>query len=164
MMFTWLAYQTCLRPLQPPHFWFVTGGCRHKRLYRPAHARTQERGNHSDLCEHGRREQARERQPHHVETEDHTVESCRTWINLFVGAILSGNETDVIFRSQTQENENQQGWLSFFAIPLPGNQTTAKKKEKAEYENHTHSKYDSQRNINLRPIDEKSIRCQQNSP
>jgi hypothetical protein len=36
---------------------------------------------------------------------------------------------------------------------LPGNQTTEKKEEKADYENHTHFKYDSQININLREFD-----------
>ena len=42
-------------------------------------------------------------------------------------------------------------------------QTTAKKEEKAEYENHTHFKYDSQININHWPTDEKTIRHIQNS-
>ena len=48
-------------------------------------------------------------------------------------------------------------WLSFFVIPLSSNQTTAKKEEKAEYENHTHFKYDSQININHWPTDGKDI-------
>ena len=61
------------------------------------------------------------------------------------------------------ENENQQYWLSFFVIPLPNNQTTAKKEEKAKCENHTHFKYDSQININHWPTDEKTIRHKQNS-
>ena len=65
--------------------------------------------------------------------------------------------------SRTWENENQQDWLSFFVIPLPGNQTTKKKEEKAEYENHTHFKYDSQININLWPTVGKDIRHVQNS-
>ena len=54
-------------------------------------------------------------------------------------------------------------WLSFFVIPLSGKQTTAKKKEKAEYENHTHIKYDSQININHWPTEEKAIRHVQKS-
>ena len=63
---------------------------------------------------------------------------------MFLGSISSRNETnDAIFRSKTWKDENQQDWLSFFVIPLPGNQTTAKKKEKTEYENHTQFKYDS---------------------
>lgn len=54
-------------------------------------------------------------------------------------------------------------WLSFFVIPLPSNQTTEKKEEKAEYENHTHFKYDSQININHWPTGEKTIRHVQKS-
>ena len=54
-------------------------------------------------------------------------------------------------------------WLSFFVIPLLGNQTMGKKEEKAEYENHTHFKYDSQININHWPTDEKTIDYKQNS-
>ena len=85
-------------------------------------------------------------------------------INRFVGSISSGNETnDTIFRSQTWKNEDQQDWLSFFVIPLPSNQTTEKKEEKAEYENHTHFKYDSQININHWPTGEKAIHHKQNS-
>ena len=41
--------------------------------------------------------------------------------------------------------------------------TTEKKEEKAEYENHTHIKYDSQININHWPTDEKDIRHVQKS-
>ena len=63
---------------------------------------------------------------------------------MFLGSISSINETkDTIFRSQTWENGNQQDWLSFFVIPLLSIQTTVKKKEKTEYENHTQFKYDS---------------------
>ena len=51
----------------------------------------------------------------------------------------------------------EHNWLSFFVIPLSSNQTTAKKEEKAEYENHTHFKYDSQININHWPTDGKDI-------
>ena len=61
------------------------------------------------------------------------------------------------------ENGNQHDWLSFFVIPLPSNQTTENKEEKAECKNHTHFKYDSQININLWPTDEKAIRHKQNS-
>ena len=61
------------------------------------------------------------------------------------------------------KNGNQHDWLSFFVIPLPSNQTTEKKEEKAEYENHTHFKYDSQININHWPTDEKTIRYKKNS-
>ena len=83
---------------------------------------------------------------------------------MILGSISSRNETnDTIFRSQTWENENQHDWLSFFVIPLSSNQTTAKKEEKAEYENHTHFKYDSQININHWPTDEKTIRHVQKS-
>ena len=83
---------------------------------------------------------------------------------MILGSISSRNETnDAIFRSQTWENENQQDWLSFFVISLSGKQTTAKKEEKAEYENHTHFKYDSQININHWPTDEKTIRHVQKS-
>ena len=46
-------------------------------------------------------------------------------------------------------------WLSFFVIPLPSNQTTEKKEEKAEYENHTHFKYDSQINLKQQTITHK---------
>ena len=99
--------------------------------------------NYSNLCEHGRWEQAWECQPHYVEAKDNsTTESHRTGINLFVGSISSRNETnDTIFKSQTWENGNQHDWLSFFVIPLPRNQTTKKKEEKAKCENHTHFKY-----------------------
>ena len=63
---------------------------------------------------------------------------------MFLGSISFRNGTnDAIFRSKTWKDENQQDWLSFFVIPLPGNQTTAKKKEKTEYKNHTQIKYDS---------------------
>ena len=65
--------------------------------------------------------------------------------------------------SQKWENGSQQDWLSFFVIPLSSNQTTAKKEEKAEYENHTHFKYDSQININHWPTDEKTICHKQDS-
>ena len=83
---------------------------------------------------------------------------------MILGSISSGNETkDAIFRSQTWENGNQHDWLSFFVIPLPRNQTTKKKEEKAKCENHTHFKYDSQININHWPTDEKTIRHKQNS-
>ena len=56
-----------------------------------------------------------------------------------------------------------QDWLSFFVIPLLGNQTTEKKKEKAECENHTHFKYDSQINIKHWPTGGKDIRHVQKS-
>ena len=83
---------------------------------------------------------------------------------MILGSISFRNETkDTIFTSQTRENENQHDWLSFFVIPLPSNQTTAKKEENVEYENHTHFKYDSQININHWPTDEKTIRHKQNS-
>ena len=62
-----------------------------------------------------------------------------------------------------RENENQHDWLSFFVIPLPSNQTTAKKEGKAKCENHTHFKYDSQINIKHWLTDEKIIRYTQNS-
>ena len=65
--------------------------------------------------------------------------------------------------SQTWDNGSQQDWLSLFVIPLSSNQTTAKKEEKAENENHTHFKYDSQININHWPTDEKTIHHKQNS-
>lgn len=78
---------------------------------------------------------------------------------MFLGPISSGNETKVlIIMLQTWENENQQDWLSFFIIPLPCHQTTAKKEEKPEYENHTQFKYDSQIIINHWSIDVKAIR------
>ena len=83
---------------------------------------------------------------------------------MILGSISSGNKTkEAIFRSQTWKNGNQQDWLSFFVIPLSSNQTTAKKKEKAEYENHTHFKYDSQININHWPTDGKDIHHVQKS-
>ena len=83
---------------------------------------------------------------------------------MFLGSISSRNETnDTIFRSQTWENENQQDWLSFFVIPLPSNQATAKKEENVEYENHTHFKYDSQINIKHWPTEERAIRHVQKS-
>ena len=65
--------------------------------------------------------------------------------------------------SQTWDNGSQQDWLSFFVIPLPSNQTTEEKEEKAEYENHTHFKYDSQINIKHWPTEEKAIRHVQKS-
>ena len=68
-----------------------------------------------------------------------------------------------IFKSQPWENGNQHDWLSFFVIPLPSNQTTEKKEEAVECENHTHFKYDSQININHGPTDGKTIRHKQNS-
>lgn len=77
---------------------------------------------------------------------------------------ISRNETkDAILRSHTWKDENQHNWLSFFVIPLSCNQTTAKKEENVEYENHTHFKYDSQININHWPTDEKTIRYVQKS-
>jgi len=83
---------------------------------------------------------------------------------MILGSISFRNETkDAVFRSHTWENGNQQDWLSFFVIPLPGNQTTEKKEEKAEYENHTHFKYNSQININHWPTDGKDIRYVQKS-
>ena len=65
--------------------------------------------------------------------------------------------------SQTWDNGSQQDWLSLFVIPLSSNQTTAKKEEKAENENHTHFKYDSQINIKHWPTEEKAIRHVQKS-
>ena len=50
-----------------------------------------------------------------------------------------------------------------YTFAKPSNQTTEKKKENVEYENHTHFKYDSQININHWPTDEKTIRHKQNS-
>ena len=79
-------------------------------------------------------------------------------------SISSRNETKgAVFMSQTWENGSQQDWLSFFVIPLSCNQTTAKKEENVEYENHTHFKYDSQININHWSTDEKTIRYVQKS-
>ena len=58
-------------------------------IHRPAHARTQERGNHSDLRKHGRREQARECQSHHAEAKDNAkVESRRRRV-IYLLALLS---------------------------------------------------------------------------
>ena len=83
---------------------------------------------------------------------------------MILGSISSRNETnDTIFWSQTWEMRTKHNWLSFFVIPLSSNQTTAKKEEKAKYENHTHFKYDSQININHWSTDEKTIRHVQKS-
>ena len=83
---------------------------------------------------------------------------------MILGSISFRNETkDAVFRSHTWENGKQQDWLSFFVIPLPGNQTTKKKEEKTKCKNHTHFKYDSQININHWPTDEKTIRYKKNS-
>ena len=83
---------------------------------------------------------------------------------MILGSISSRNETnDAIFRAQTWENENQQEWLSFFVIPLPSNQTTEKKEEVVECENHTHFKYDSQIYITHWPTEEMAIRHVQKS-
>ena len=83
---------------------------------------------------------------------------------MILGSISSRNETkDAIFRSKTWKDENQQDWLSFFVISLSSIQTMANKKEKAEYENHTQVKYDSQIIINHRCTEEKAIRHVQNS-
>ena len=100
-----------------------------------------------------------------MEAKDNSaVESGRTGLNSFLGSISSRNETkDAILRSHTWKDENQHNWLSFFVIPLSCNQTTAKKEENVEYENHTHFKYDSQININHWPTDEKTIRYVQKS-
>lgn len=83
---------------------------------------------------------------------------------MFLGSISFRHETkDLVIMLQTWENENQQDWLSFFVVPLPCHQTTAKKEEKPEYENHTQSKYDSQIIINHWPIGEEVIRHEQKS-
>ena len=71
-------HQENLVPLQSSHIRLASGGCWYKRLYRPAHVRAQERLNHTDICEHGRRKQTRERQPYYVETKDNSsIESRR---------------------------------------------------------------------------------------
>jgi len=69
------------------------------------------------------------------------------------------NETkDAFSKLKIWEMRTKHNWLSFFVIPLPNNQTTAKKDENGECENHTHFKYDSQINIKHWPTDEKAIR------
>ena len=66
-----------LVPLQSSHFRFASGGCRYECLYRSAHVGTQERFDHTDICEHGRRKQTRECQPYYVEAKDNSAIESR---------------------------------------------------------------------------------------
>ncbi len=55
-------------PLQPSYLRLIAGGCRHECLYGAAHAGSQERIDHADICKHGGREQAGVREQDYAET------------------------------------------------------------------------------------------------